>query len=193
MQPRLKELRMSVCFRNFVGFALVGIGIIGCAPTVQLTVYSDPPYATLYNAADGNRLGQAPFTAEIPFTDDEAQRGHKRMGGITARWQSGASASLPGITLSLSKGKQQSATLFRPDTPGREMDVQYANQIRQQNINAALTVYQISSQQQIQQQQLRQRQAEVEAAQSATRSNSERGINCNSTNWGNGNVTTNCN
>ena len=185
-------MRSGLFDKVFV-LAVVVLSIVGCAPTVQLTVYSEPPYATLYSTADGRRLGQAPFTAEIPFTEAETKQGHKRMGGVTARWQSGATASLPGITLSLNKGQQQSETVFRPDTPGRDLDVQYANQIRQQNINAALTVYQISAQQQLQQQQVRQRQAEIEAAQSAARSNSEKGVTCNSTSWGNGNVTTNCN
>lgn len=148
--------------------------------TLKVTFQTDPPGAALIQD-DGKLLGYAPVTLNYKMETPRAS-----LKGVTAKWASGAVASVPSITAELANGKNQQFTFQRPDVPGREADVQVALQLaelslaRRQMTVAALAAWNAR------QQQVYQQQADIARAQIASRP-----VNCYSQVIGNA-IQTSC-
>ena len=106
--------------------------ISGCATNLQVTYLSDPPGATLYE--NGRAVGTAPRTLVYSVSKEDKARGYMSLTGITARWVSGASASISSLTANLSQGLRQSYSFQRPDVPGSDVDANYALQLQRNAI-----------------------------------------------------------
>ncbi len=161
----------------------------GCATVVDVTVYTDPPFATLYTLRGGQNIGTSPFKSRVSFSEEEAKLGYKTFDGVEARWRSGATASVPQITVRLNQGSAQNITIRRPESPGREIDLQYADQKRRE----AISLYTAILKQQAENDKIRAYEARTKAIQEAEeqRRFQNRSYNCTSTQSGN-NVYTNC-
>lgn len=104
--------------------------LIGCASSLKVTYQSDPPGASVY---EGSRmLGYAPVTANYALTEEDKKTGSKQLLGTTAKWASGATASITYLTADLRQfGLSQSFTFQRPDAyPNREADLQFAIELQ---------------------------------------------------------------
>lgn len=116
---------------------MLAAGLIGMfapkafADTVTLYIYSDPPGATVYMNEAKQYVGYAPAWVKY----DKLPRGFIKRGDcqktqpLLVRWVSGAEATLE-PTICGSGGKKQQLTFVRPsETPGRELDAQFAAEI----------------------------------------------------------------
>lgn len=103
--------------------------IAGCTSTLRVTYSSDPQGATLYQG--DAPVGQTPYL--LTYQPDETFKsgGCMRLNGTTARWASGASASVDHLTVCRSNGYSQVYGFRRPDVAGREIDANYALQLQQ--------------------------------------------------------------
>jgi hypothetical protein len=112
---------------------LLGLFMTGCANQLQMTYYSDPPGATLY---EGDRnLGRAPLRLSYNITEADEKRGSMNLRGLTARWVSGASQSYGTVTSNLNIGKSQYFTLKRPsNAPGLSTDMNYALELEKLDV-----------------------------------------------------------
>jgi hypothetical protein len=123
----------------------------GCASTVKVTYYSDPPLATIYQGSQ--RVGVAPVALTYQISDAQKQAGHASFRGVTARWVSGATAEISSMNIDLSNGRDQNYTFFRPQSyPGLEMDLQHVSNFRRDLMNLAPALVREQQQQQQQQQ-----------------------------------------
>ncbi len=119
----------------------------GCATTVRVTYFSDPPLATIYQGSQ--RVGIAPATLTYRLSDADKQAGHASFQGVAARWVSGATAEINRMNVDLSIGQNQQYTFFRPQSyPGLEIDVQYVSNYRRDVMNLAPLILQQQQQQQ---------------------------------------------
>ena len=161
----------------------------GCATVVDVTVYTDPPYATIYTLRGGQNLGVSPFQTSVSFSDEDVKLGYKTFDGLEARWRSGASATVPRLTVKLDRGSTQNMTIRRPDSPGREIDLQYADQRRRE----AIGLYSAILKQQAESDKIRAYEARTKAISEAEKQRQfqNRSYNCTSTQSGNS-VYTNC-
>jgi len=162
--------------------------LAGCATLkpneFQVTYYSDPPGAILFQGPQN--FGRMPVTLTYTASDYELGVGESNFHGTTARWISGATASIESIRISHAQGRKQHFTFTRPaGVAGLEHDISYAMQL-QQAANAA-------EQLRLQRQSLglqaiqHQQQMELLRQQQLNRNN----INCTSQRSGN-TVHTNC-
>ena len=104
---------------------LLSLCFSGCASTLQVTYYSDPPGAVIYY--DGNREGYAPQTFSFDVTDQEKSRGFLGILSTRAQWSSGAKVETGNTKIYLERGLSQSYTLRRPKSaPGRELDDRFS-------------------------------------------------------------------
>ena len=106
----------------------------GCSTsTMYVTYLSHPPGAALY---EGNRaFGYCPLTLEYNITQENRQRGYMALRGLTVRWVSGASATVPSIQANLDNGTTQQFTFLRPEgATGLQIDVQFALDIERNRI-----------------------------------------------------------
>ena len=128
-----------------MGVFLVALG--GCAQ-LRVTYSSDPPGATLYQ--DGQPIGYMPYTLTYGSDVTEALKQGQCVGlrGTTAKWASGAEASVSSLTACPAYGLRQTYVFIRPDVPGREIDANFALQLQQGRVNAALMYQQNLIQQQ---------------------------------------------
>ena len=114
--------------------------LAGCASNqLQLTIYSDPPGATIYQG--GNVLGYAPLKVRVNAPQYDQGSPIIKVSDAKAVWASGVSRGLQYIALDRSKYRNFQFTFNRPDVPGREIDVNFAlqlerNQILQQQAQA---------------------------------------------------------
>jgi len=115
--------------RSLLKFILL-FGIIslsGCAG-VKVTMYSDPPGATIY--ADNKTFGYAPQVLNYQVTDDFRKGVCITTTPITATWASGASDTQT-LNLCPQNGYQTYYTFMRPNVAGREIDANFALQLQQ--------------------------------------------------------------
>jgi hypothetical protein len=119
--------------RKYFAFALASL-LSGCATVVDYTVYTDPPFATLYSLTNNQNLGVSPLSTSVTFTDEDVKRGYKSFNGVEARWRSGATSKVPVISIRLDQGSEQNMTISRTNSPGREIDIQHADQMRRELI-----------------------------------------------------------
>ena len=106
----------------------------GCSG-LRVTVYSDPPLATIYQGSQ--KMGVAPVELSYKLSEEQIRAGSASVSGLTARWVSGATAEINSLNLSLANGKAQQFTFVRPQSyPGVEMDVQYVSEYRRAFMNA---------------------------------------------------------
>lgn len=78
---------------------------------------------------EGRPIGTAPLV--LNYTPDESfKRGSCiRLKGTSAKWASGAQASISYLTACPAQGSRQHYTFVRPDVPGRDIDMQFAIQL----------------------------------------------------------------
>lgn len=106
-----------------------------CASNLQITYYSDPPGAVLYQ--DGQPIGYAPRTLHYQ-PPGEQQHGRGRVRGIKAVWASGATAEIPFLNVDVNAhGLNQQFTFLRPDVPGRDADMRFAVELERNQIMRA--------------------------------------------------------
>jgi hypothetical protein len=107
----------------------------GCANRPQVTYYSDPPGATLYQS--GRPMGTTPTTLTYARNKSFNKGQCIRIEGTSVKWASGAEASIAYLTMCPATGYSQQYTFIRPDTPGREIDLNYALQLQRNAIMGA--------------------------------------------------------
>lgn len=75
--------------------------------------------------SDGQLMGPCLSIVTYPVNAENMQAGQLRTTPITVRWPSGATLTVPGLTVSLSAGYALQYTFVRPEgVPGAEMDYQ---------------------------------------------------------------------
>lgn len=102
-------------------FILLHLG--GCA-TVSALYTSEPQGAAIYQHRQF--LGYTPFSVDYNFSEEDNARGHKVLSGLRAVWASGAEERVESIVLDPAQGYEQNFTFFRPNVPGRDIDVEHA-------------------------------------------------------------------
>lgn len=107
---------------------LFGIpALSGCAG-IKVTMYSDPPGATIY--ADNKTFGYAPQVLNYQPTDGFKRGVCMATTPITATWASGASDTQT-LNLCPQNGYETYYTFMRPNVAGREIDANFALQLQQ--------------------------------------------------------------
>lgn len=97
----------------------------GCASTAKMTINSDPPGAVIYY--DGEREGYAPQTLVFDVDKVDKKRGYIGLLDIKVQWASGATRTGSNLKLDLSKGRNQSFVVRRPENaPGLAVDQRFA-------------------------------------------------------------------
>jgi len=107
------------------------LALAGCAG-IQVTMYSDPPGATIY--ADNKTFGYAPQVLNYQPTDGFKKGACMTTTPITAIWASGASDTQT-LNLCPQNGYQTYYTFIRPNVAGREIDANFALQLQQLQIS----------------------------------------------------------
>ena len=107
--------------------------LAGCvANRVEVTYYSDPPWATLY---DGQRpVGYTPFTLIYNISPEEKNKRYLKLQGPRVVLASGVSTSIDSLTLDRGTGSGFHFTFSRQDAPGRELDANFALQLERNRI-----------------------------------------------------------
>lgn len=97
----------------------------GCATTLNVSYFSDPPGAVLYQG--NQRFGYTPTSLRYQVTDEDRKRGYALLRGTSVRWASGASAEISSLRADLSIGLNQQFNFIRPENyPGREADIRFS-------------------------------------------------------------------
>ena len=119
---------------NHIRLLFCGILFLaGCATNqLQLTIYSDPPGATIYQGE--KVLGYAPLNVRVNEPPEDQKSTIIKVSDAKAVWASGVSRSLKYINLDRSKFTRFQFTFVRPDVPGREIDVNFALQLERNRI-----------------------------------------------------------
>lgn len=110
--------------------------LVGCASVPQLTYYSDPPGATLYDQ-NGKRWGTTPYSITYSAAKKDFDSGECiYLLPTMVRWASGAEAD---ARLHMCPpGYEKQYTFVRPtDVPGRDLDVQVAIELQRGSQQAA--------------------------------------------------------
>lgn len=115
-------------------FALASLlALTGCATTGLSVVYhSDPEGATIYQ--DGAPVGVTPARLNYVPNASFTGGGCQQLRGLTAKWVSGAQASITSLNACANVGRQQTYTFVRPDIPGRDVDAMYALELQRNAI-----------------------------------------------------------
>ena len=105
----------------------------GCAKNYLAVTYnSNPSGATLYQ--DQQAFGFTPFTLNYKILPDEKNKRYLKVRVAKVIWASGVSASIDSLTLDREEGASFFYTFFRPDVPGREIDVNFALQLERNKL-----------------------------------------------------------
>ena len=115
-------------------FALVSLVLIGCAPQKSLTVYTNPPGATLYEKGGATYTSPATIHYNIDPVHIDWQ-GCYLVLPFTAVWSSGARVDSGVAPLRLC-GEQSAfaITIERPDVPGLDQDLAMARLLIEREI-----------------------------------------------------------
>jgi hypothetical protein len=147
------------------------MGLLGCASPLNITYYSNPSGAALYQGSQ--MFGYCPITLQYTVTRDDKSQGSKLLQETTACWVSGAVCGSGTIRADLRQyGRNQQFTFTRPvDAPGLDMDVNFAieqqrnailqRQAQAQEIAAQYQLLGMLNQQTYQQQQLNQQRQQL--------------------------------
>ncbi|HZP67655.1 MAG TPA: hypothetical protein VFB32_15235 [Rudaea sp.] len=109
------------------------LALTACAPTLYVTYRTDPPGAMIYEGAKA--LGYAPLTAPYNVGDGFEHSKCLMLNPISARWVSGAETKPTPIKACLDHGGwTQELTFVRPNIAGRELDVQWAIHLQEQQV-----------------------------------------------------------
>lgn len=112
-------------------FILIPVAMLsGCATDLAVTYHSNPEGAYLAQQ-NGLQMGMAPARLVYSLKDkDRGSDGCWRVMGVTAKWVSEATASVPETRLCYGRG-EYNVTLQRPEATGFEKDAQFALQVLQ--------------------------------------------------------------
>ena len=115
-------------------YALVFLALIGCAPQKSLTVYTNPPGATLYGKGGATRTSPATVYYDIDSAYIDSQ-GCYLVQPFTAVWSSGARVDSGVAPLRLC-GEQSAfaITIERPNVPGLDQDLAMARLLIEREI-----------------------------------------------------------
>ncbi len=114
--------------------ALVSLVLIGCAPQMSLTVYTNPPGATLYEKSGTTYTSPATVYYDVDPAYSDSQ-GCVLVQPFTTVWSSGAR--VDGGDAPLRLCGEQSAfaiTIERPDVPGLDQDLAMARLLIEREI-----------------------------------------------------------
>ena len=115
-------------------YALVFLALIGCAPQKSLTVYTNPPGATLYVKGGATRISPATVYYDIDPAYIDSQ-GCLHVSPFTAIWSSGARVDGGDANLRLCGAQHAFAiTIERPDVPGLDQDLAMARLLIEREI-----------------------------------------------------------
>lgn len=123
--------------------ALISLVLIGCAPQKSLTVYTNPPGATLYVKGGATQTSPATVYYDIDPVHIDSQ-GCVHVRRFTAVWSSGARVDGGDALLRLCGAQAAFAiTIERPNVPGLDQDLAMARllverEIQRQQGQAAL-------------------------------------------------------
>ena len=120
-------MRSTIC-------ALAFIALIGCAPQKSLTVYTNPPGATLYEKGGATYMSPATvyYDGDPAYTDAQ---GCVLVQPFTAVWSSGARVDGGDVPLRLCGNQFAFAiTIERPDVPGLDQDLAMARLLLEREI-----------------------------------------------------------
>jgi hypothetical protein len=112
---------------------------------LQITYQSDPPGAMFYE--NGRQWGYTPFTLQYTPDQNFVQGRCMLLRPSMVRWASGAEASMQQLQACGSTGYSQQFVFVRPNIPGRELDTQFYLQLRAQQQEAALALFNAINQQ----------------------------------------------
>lgn len=116
---------MSLSPRLLVLFLFV----VGCAPTNMAITYYTQPEGGTFLGPDGHSRGQSPLTLYYEITPEHMQACQLVAEGITARWVSGAMASVPSLAFNVCQGVEWSYRVDRPaDAPKYDLDLWHASE-----------------------------------------------------------------
>ncbi len=133
----MRELRILLAFTC--------VGLVGCAGWYKLwswdalvnrkltiTYHSDPEGAMLYANESRQLMGYTPVTVQYqPSVDFYRKKACLTIQPSMVRWASGAEASGPSLSACPQVGFNQQFVFLRPTgLPGREIDAQFALQLR---------------------------------------------------------------
>jgi len=102
----------------------------GCVTKLNVTYYSDPPGASLYQ---GNQMmGYCPTTLIYDVSYDDRMNGYKLLQGTQVKWVSGASAKIDQLKATIeSFTTYRQFTFMRPsDIEGYETDAKFGIEVQ---------------------------------------------------------------
>jgi len=111
---------------------LAGFVLTACAQRLEVGYDCDPPGAELYEEYTQNtrNLGTCPMTVTYDITDRQKEQGYILIRGVTARWASGASQSVPASKADLKEGYTKEIQIARPrDVPGYDNDARFGRDL----------------------------------------------------------------
>ncbi len=121
-----------------VMLSMAAFQLIGCVSIVQhplqMTYHSDPEGATLYQG--GTRFGYTPVTLTYQDVSYLFRAGNcLTLQPVQVRWASGAAATVTGLKGCPAQGYWQQYSILRPtDTPGADIDANFALQLERNGI-----------------------------------------------------------
>ena len=137
-------------FHSLVGlrrgiFIPLAIVFSGCTQ-LNVTYFSDPPGADI--VISGVNRGPGPVRLNYPLTKEQESAGRLSVQAGYAQWRSGATKNVPSITLDLTQGMVHHFRFVRPsDSPGIQVDIDYANQLRAARLEQQRRAEQLRQQQ----------------------------------------------
>jgi hypothetical protein len=119
----IERITRLICSAILLATAVV---VSGCANQLDMS-YSCSPDGPSLSQTNGQSLGECPTNVQYPITQEDRARGYAVLQGVTAKWTSGATASISNITAYLRNGTSQTFHFERPtDAPNAAVDLQYA-------------------------------------------------------------------
>lgn len=113
--------------------------LVGCTNQIPLIYVSIPEGATISEISTGNALGIAPTrkSLEIDSRSSPDSEGCYILGGVAARWVSGATVQTEELKLCDGKSGPYAVRLVRPpEHPDLERDLEEATAVKAARINA---------------------------------------------------------
>ncbi|MDP9127742.1 MAG: hypothetical protein M3N08_05730 [Pseudomonadota bacterium] len=112
--------------KTFLYLLLSSCVLAACSTSIDMTYYSDPPGATVYEEGNG-KIGVAPVTLKYSPFDDRIEGGSVQVHKLTATWVSGVTVTASPGAIPISDERQAAFTFVRPrDALGLAKDEKYA-------------------------------------------------------------------
>jgi len=112
---------------------MMAMALAGCAHQLAVTYSCDPPGATLFEPTTGQSF-PCPTTLYYEINQAQLNQHAATLSGLTARWVSGATKSVPQVNVNLGNGFSQQMTFVRPLVPGAQIDANYALGVQRNRI-----------------------------------------------------------